>query len=111
MKFRPMCLSGRIQAAVNNRGQLMPCCYCDEPWALNSAPLKQLMEVSKVSEVDDIEEILFSEPWIKFEEDLRTENWDGIPKICIFHCQDRGEDNLKTETYHYKGEKIGESKV
>ena len=111
MKFNPKCLSGKQQTAVNNRGELLPCCYCDEQWALKTPQLKRLTDVSKVSEVDDIEEILFSKPWMKFEEDLRTENWPEIPKICVHHCTDRGDDNIKTETYLYKGKKVGENKV
>ena len=111
MKFKPKCLEGKIQTAFTNRGHLIPCCYCDEQWALETPQLKKLTNVSKVSEVNDIEEILFSKEWMEFEEDLRTENWSEIPKICIHHCQERGDDNIKTETYIYKGNKIGENKV
>ena len=60
MKFRPKCLKGEIQTALTNRGHLIPCCYCDEKWALDTPQLKRLTDVSKVSEVEDIEEILFS---------------------------------------------------
>ena len=52
-----------IQTAYTNRGHLIPCCYCDEEWALTVTPqLKRLTDVSKVSEVNDIEEILLSKP-------------------------------------------------
>ena len=111
IKFKPKCMDGSMQTAVTNRGYLIPCCYIDERIGLESPPIKKLLEVSKISEVEDIEEILFSKPWMKFEEDLRTENWPEIPGICKHHCQVRGDDNIKTETYLYKGKKVGERKV
>jgi len=111
MKFKPKCLSGKQQTAVNNRGELLPCCYCDEQWALKTPQFKRLTDVSKISEVEDIEEILFSKPWMKFEEDLRTENWPEIPKICIHHCQERENTKIKKETYLYKGKKVGKRVV
>jgi len=112
MKFKPKCLSGKQQTAVNNRGELLPCCYCDEQWALKTPQLKRLTDVSKVSEVEDIEEILLSEPWMKFEEDLRTENWPEIPKICIHHCTDRGDDPIGKQTFiDDKGNVVGKKKI
>ena len=111
MKFKPKCLSGEQQTAVNNRGELLPCCYCDDERALKKPQLKRLTAVSKISEVEDIEEILFSKPWMKFEEDLRTENWPEIPGTCIYHCQERDNTKIKKETYLYKGKKIGKRVV
>jgi hypothetical protein len=111
MKFKPKCLSGKQQTAVNNRGELLPCCYCDEQWALKTPQLKRLTDVSKISEVEDIEEILFSKPWMKFEEDLRTENWPEIPEICIHHCQERENTKIKKETYLYKDKIVGKRVV
>ena len=98
-KFKPKCLKGEIQTAYTNRGHLIPCCYCDEEEDLATPQLQRLTNVSKVSEVEDIEQILLSEPWLKFEEDLRTENWPEIPKICLHHCTDRGDDPIRKSTY------------
>ena len=111
-KFKPKCLSGEIQAAYTNRGHLIPCCYVDEEKDLATPQLKRLTDVSKVSEVEDIEQILFSKPWMKFEEDLRTENWPEIPNICLHHCKDRGDDNLRIETWiDDKGNLVSKSKI
>ena len=110
-KFKPKCLKGEIQTAYTNRGHLIPCCYCDEPWALREPSLKALTAVSKVSEAKNIEEIVLSKPWQKFAKDLKEENWKDIPKVCKHHCIDRGDDNIKTETYLYKGKKVGGNKV
>ena len=98
-KFKPKCLKGEIQTAYTNRGHLIPCCYCDEEEDLATPQLQRLTNVSKVSEVEDIEQILLSEPWLKFEEDLRTENWPEIPKTCLRHCTDRGDDPIRKSTY------------
>ena len=112
MKFNPKCLSGKQQTAVNNRGELLPCCYCDEDEDLATPQLKRLTDVSKISEVEDIEQILFSKPWMKFEEDLRTENWPEIPKICIHHCTDRGDDPIGKQTFiDDKGNVVGKKKI
>ena len=107
MKFKPKCLKGELQIAFTNRGHLIPCCYCDEQWVLESPQFKKLLKASKVSEVEDIEEILYSKEWMEFEENLRTEK--KIPKICKIVCTDRGDDDkLKKETYlNPKGKKVG----
>lgn len=108
MKFKPKCLKGELQIAFTNRGHLIPCCYCDEQWVLESPQFKKLLKASKVSEVEDIEEILYSKEWMEFEENLRTEK--NIHKICIEHCSDRGDDKIKKEEYlNPKGEVIGKN--
>mgnify|MGYP003682563321 FL=1 len=97
MIFKPKCLTGEIQTAFNNRGYLLPCCYCDHKEHLETSQFKKLLKASKVSEVDSIEEIIFSDEWREFEKNLRTEK--NIPKVCIEHCKDRGDDNIKRETF------------
>ena len=90
-------MRGEIQPALNNRGYLLTCCYCDQKRVLETTQFKKLLKVSKLSEVDSIEDIIFSDEWREFEENLRTEK--NIPKVCIEHCKDRGDDNIKRETY------------
>ena len=49
---------------------------------------------------------------MKFEEDLRTENWPEIPKICIHHCTDRGDDPIGKQTFiDDKGNVVGKKKI
>jgi len=108
MKFKPKCITGEIGTAFNNRGYLLPCCYCDEKWALEHPIFKKLLKVSKVSDVDCIEDIIFSDEWREFEENLRKEK--NLHRICIDHCTDRteGKDNIKREIYtDPKGKVIG----
>tara|TARA_B100001996_G_scaffold381501_1_gene371057 strand:- start:2083 stop:2355 length:273 start_codon:yes stop_codon:yes gene_type:complete len=87
--FRPKCLVDKIQIALTNRGHLIPCCWCDEEWSLKTPEFQKLLKVSKISEVEDIKEILYSKEWTEFEEKLKTEK--NIPKICIQHCMVKEE--------------------
>ncbi len=87
--FRPKCLVDEIQIALTNRGHLIPCCWCDEEWSLKTPEFQKLLKVSKISEVEDIKEILYSKEWTEFEEKLKTEK--NIPKICTQHCMIKEE--------------------
>ena len=87
--FRPKCLVDKIQIALTNRGHLIPCCWCDEEWSLKTPEFQKLLKVSKISEVEDIKEILYSKEWTEFEEKLKTEK--NIPKICTQHCMIKEE--------------------
>ncbi len=100
VKLKPMCLSGVIQLAVNNRGYLLPCCYLDSKNTLNDPEIKKLTSVSKISEVEDIEQIVLSKEWIEFEKILRERNFKKIPPTCVHHCKVRDDiDKIKKETY------------
>ena len=44
MKFRPKCLSGKTQMAVDNRGRLLPCCYIDTPKWIEYEEIKKLAD-------------------------------------------------------------------
>ena len=97
-KFEPRCISGQSQAAVNNRGHLLPCCWTDEGWALEEPELKKIVKVSKISEYDDIEDILFTKEWIEFYSNLKAEK--NIATICRHHCTVREhDDKLKREYF------------
>ena len=87
--FRTKCLVDEIQIALTNRGHLIPCCWCDEEWSLKTPEFQKLLKVSKISEVEDIKEILYSKEWTEFEEKLKTEK--NIPKICTQHCMIKEE--------------------
>ena len=86
--------------ALNNRGYLLPCCYIDTKYSLNHPEIKKLTSVSKVSEVEDIEQIVLSKEWIEFEKILRENNLKKIPPTCVHHCKVRDDnDKIKKETY------------
>jgi len=90
-KFEPKCITGENRAAINNRGHLLPCCWVDEGWALEEPELKKIVKVSKISEYEDVEEILFTKEWIEFYNNLKSEK--NIPTICKHHCTIRKDDD------------------
>ena len=84
-KFVAQCMNGKMQIAMNNRGVLMPCCWCDHEHTLSTPLFKKMEKVSKVAEADSIEDILFSDEWIEFFDMIknRPEDW---PDICVKIC-------------------------
>ena len=91
------------QAAVSNRGHLIPCCWLDEAQTMNHPIMKELLKVSKVSEAEDIEQIVFSKEWQEFEKNLRERNMDKILPSCKHHCRVREDkDKIKKETHYGK---------
>ena len=99
-KFEPKCINGTMQAAVTNRGHLIPCCWLDDKNNLNHPIMKSLLKVSKISEVDDIEQIVFTKEWIEFDKNLKERNFDKILPACKRQCQVREDgDKMKKETF------------
>lgn len=91
MKLDPLCFKDKIGLAVTNRGHLIPCCRCDEPHTMNDTNFKKLLAVSKISDVNDINEILLSEEWIEFYNNLKNNKG---PKACLITCRvDKPKEN------------------
>lgn len=107
-KLDPQCLDGRMQAAVNNRGELMPCCYCDTKKTWEDPKFQQLLKVSKISDYDSIEEIYLTKEWIEFKKDLEN---DKGPWACFNICLKRDDDGVRKETFYNKEKKLYENKV
>ena len=98
----------RQQAAVTNRGHLIPCCWVDQTDELKHPTMQKMLAVSKIDKVKSIDEILLSEPWQKFARDLAERNYKEIMPVCVTHCIKRSDDKdkLKGEEYHIKGKKL-----
>jgi len=79
----PMCLKGTIAAAVTNRGELIPCCRCDDPHTIKDSEFAKLLSVSKISDYDSIEEIAQTKEWKDFENNLRN---NIAPPACWWTC-------------------------
>jgi|TARA_B100000035_G_C21001368_1_gene555086 hypothetical protein len=110
-ELEPRCMiqgnERRQQAAVTNRGHLIPCCWIDQTEELKHPTMQKILAVSKISEVESIDEILLSEPWQKFAKDLAENNFKEIMPVCVTHCIKRyDKDKLKDEEYHIKGKKM-----
>ena len=111
-ELEPRCMiqrnERRQQAAVTNRGHLIPCCWIDQTEELKHPTMQKILAVSKISEVESIDEILLSEPWQKFAKDLAENNFKEIMPVCVTHCLKRTDhkDKLKDEVYHFKGKEL-----
>ena len=107
MKLKPKCLMNQIQMALTNRGELLPCCYCDQEVVLKDPKIKKLLSVSQISDVESVEEILLSKEWIEFAKNLEK---NIAPKVCFQICGDRKESS-KIETYIDQGKEVHINKV
>lgn len=103
----PKCLDNRLQAAVNNRGELIPCCYCDTKVTWKDSKFQQLLKVSKISDYDSIEEIYLTKEWIEFKKDLEN---DKGPRACFNTCLKRNDDGVRKETIYENGKVTWEQK-
>jgi len=101
-KLTPKCFNGKLGAAVTNKGYLIPCCYCDTRSNLSSPEMKKLEKVSKIDNVNSIEEILLTNEWQEFASNL--ENNIG-PPACWHVCGDT-KNETKRHTTFYKSKKI-----
>ncbi len=86
----------RMQAAITNRGELIPCCWFDQTRAREDPVIRQMYKVSKISEHNSIEDILKTKEWQEFAKNLAEKNLNKVRPICIYHCKRRtGEDRQK----------------
>jgi|SRR6056300_926007 len=101
-KLKPKCFNGDLQAAITNRGYLIPCCYCDTKTNLSSPEMKKLEKVSKIDDVNNIEEILLSDEWQEFANNLEN---DKGPPAC-WHVCSSDKNETKRHTTYYKNKKV-----
>ena len=88
----------RMQAAITNRGELIPCCWIDQSTALEHPTIKRMLKVSKISDHNSIEDILLTKEWQDFARNLAERNLKKIVPVCITHCKKRtGRDRQKIE--------------
>lgn len=91
----PLCIKAQIGFAVTNRGELIPCCRCDEPKTMNDLEFQKLLAVSKIEDYDSVDEILQTKQWKQFFKNLQ--NHKG-PAACWRTCKkNKGQD--KTQTF------------
>lgn len=83
-KLDPQCFKNNIAFAVTNRGELIPCCMCDDPPTINDPEFKKLLAVSKISDHNTIEDILRTKQWKKFYKNLKRHTG---PAACWQTCR------------------------
>ena len=91
----PKCLNESSQMGHTARGYILPCCWSDRPDLFESDMKDLVQKKFKLDNIESIEEVLFSEEWQIFYNDLK--NGKGR-KICHIYCGgntikqiDRGE--------------------
>ena len=103
-KIYPKCLVGTQQFAVDNMGHLIPCCQCDSTFNLKDEKYIQFLNHVKIKDFDSIEEILLSDAWLLFEENLR--NNQGF-RMCHYYCATK-ETSFKKEVTYMGKDVVGE---
>lgn len=89
IKLDPQCFKG-FPMAITNKGYLIPCCYCDDPKTMNDPEFQKLLAVSKISDNDNLEQIIFNKQWKRFEKNLRRHQG---PHACMNTCKVREDKN------------------
>ena len=91
-------IENRMQAAITNRGELIPCCWIDQAKVLKHPIIKQMLKVSKISDHNSIEDILLTKEWQEFARNLAEKNLDKTLPVCNIHCKKRtGRNRQKIE--------------
>ena len=90
IELDPKCFKDQ-QMAVTNRGHLIPCCYCDVKHTMDDTEFQKLLSVSKISDYDNIIDILATDEWKKFENNLRQ---NVGPRACETICQKNKKNTL-----------------
>jgi len=99
--FKPLCIANKTDMAVNNRNQLMPCCYIDTPHYLEDSTLKKLVESSDISKHKSLEDIINSKEWVELyrviHEASDTQDLKKVPWPCVDSCskEQRREEWLR----------------
>tara|TARA_X000000368_G_scaffold227596_1_gene179682 strand:+ start:2025 stop:2387 length:363 start_codon:yes stop_codon:yes gene_type:complete len=101
--FRPKCLTSKTGIAVNNRSELLPCCYWDvTPFNKDKDPIASKMtSVSNIEKFDSIADILRQKEWVDFYESIveaeKTQNYESVNRLCKKQCLDMGETKFRRE--------------
>ena len=94
----PMCFYGDFPLSITNTGELIPCCYCDDPDTLNDPTFKKLLAVSNIKDYEHLEDIMNTKEWRKFAKRLTKHQG---PPACINTCRRRedSEDIIRKDTW------------
>ena len=102
----PLCFKDSIGYAVTNRGELIPCCRCDEPTNLEDPLFKDLLSVSKISDHDNIKNILDTKEWKQFYTNLSN----NIGPLVCWHTCIKDKEDKQVQTFSIIDPDTGEIK-
>ncbi len=83
IELDPLCFKDEIAFAVTNQGVLVPCCRFDDPATMGDPKMKPLIEASKISENNTIDDILKKKEWKQFVDNLSK---NIGPNACLTTC-------------------------
>ncbi len=114
-QWQPQCITEPLTATGRSfgssaKGYLTPCCWIDFSFYKNIKELEsddpQLVnlfkEHLKIKNNDSIEDILLSDEWIEFYDNLASV--DTAPKTCKRYCYKYSNSELKKEKFNNKEE-------
>ena len=102
-KLEPKCLSGKGYGYIA-QGYIVPCCWCDPRETLQNRQVSNeakeikdtfFKEHLKLTNVNNIEEILRSKEWEGFYDALIDNNGDNALEICKRYCGTSESTKLK----------------
>ena len=81
-EINPKCLDKK-EIAYTATGYLLPCCWCDNPVGWQELQIKRLrQEHLKVKNNDTINDIVESDEWLDFFEELKTNPAKTCQRFC-----------------------------
>ena len=91
-KLKPKCIQGHQNPALTATGYILPCCWIDNDDNWKEPEVKKLM-TKKISDVENVEDIVKGKEWNHFMNLLKTEGV-GIPKACWQKCTNSVKINM-----------------
>ena len=80
--INPKCLDKKA-LAYTATGYMLPCCWCDNPVGWVEPQIKRLrQEHLKVKNNDNIKDIITSEEWLYFFDELKTKPAKACQSFC-----------------------------
>ena len=86
--FKPKCINGEKIIGHSATGWILPCCWLDpneDP--IEDEKIKALFtDDLKIENVESIEDILYSDPWIEFMNTIQSGK--DVPTMCLKYCSE-----------------------
>lgn len=107
LKIKPKCFY-KQELATNAKGFLIPCCYCG-PESDDDLNFKKLIKDEfHLDKIDKITNIINSKEWQEFKKNLKENNVENLPKVCIKYCsvENNNEKAANALEYFYDNDNI-----